>query len=82
MALQTYLGFVNYYKIYIPRMVEKPNHFYKVLKMEVPINITLELKETFDSVKKAVGEDCDLALKQPTPGKQLALVKDASFRRD
>ena len=63
-------------------MVEKPNHFYKVLKTEVPINITPELEETFDSVKKALSEDCDLALKQPIPGKQLAFVKDASFRRD
>ena len=31
-ALQRYLGFVNYYKNYIPRMTEKPNPFYKLLK--------------------------------------------------
>ena len=28
-ALQRYLGFVNYYRNYIPRMAEKPNPFYK-----------------------------------------------------
>ena len=49
-ALQCYLGFVNYYRNYIPRMAEKLNPFYKLLKREVPINITSELKETFDSV--------------------------------
>ena len=79
-ALQRYLGFVNYYRNYIPRMSEKPNPFYKLLKAEVPINITSELKETFDSVNKALSDACELALKQPIPGKQLVLMTDASFR--
>ena len=79
-ALQRYLGFVNYYKNYIPRMAEKLLPFYKLLKTEVPINITSELKETFDSVNKALSDDCELALKQPIPGKQLVLMTDASLR--
>ena len=79
-ALQRYLGFVNYYSLYIPRMAEKLNPFYKLLKTEVPINITLELKETFDSVNKAISDACELAFKQPIPGKQLVLMTDAGFR--
>ena len=80
-ALQSYLGFVNYYSNYIPRMAENLNPFYKkMLKTEVPINITSELKETFDSVNKAFSDACELALKQTIPGKQLALMTDASFR--
>ena len=79
-ALQRYLGFVNYYRNYIPRMVEKLNPFYKILKAEVPINITSELNETFDSVNKALSDACQLAVKQPIPGKQLVLMTDASFR--
>ena len=51
-ALQCYLGFVNYYRNYIPRMAEKLHPFYKLLETEVPIKITSELKETFDSVNK------------------------------
>ena len=43
-ALQLYLGFVNYYRNYCSRMAEKLNPFYKLLKTEVPINITSELK--------------------------------------
>ena len=43
--IQRYLGFVNYYGKYIPRMAEKPNPFYRLPKREVPINITAELKE-------------------------------------
>ena len=79
-ALQQYLGFVNYYRNYIPRMAEKLNLLYKLLKADVPINITSELKETFDSVNKALSDACQLALKQPIPGKQLVLITDASFR--
>ena len=79
-ALQRYLGFVNYYRNYIPRMAEKLNPFYKLLKTEVPTNITPELKETFDSVNKALSDACELALKQPIPEKQLVLMTDASFR--
>ena len=79
-ALQRYLGFVNYYTNYIPRMAEKLNPFFKLLKTEVPINITSELKETFDSVNKALSDACEVALKQPIPGKQLVLIADASFR--
>ena len=44
-GLQRYLCFVNYYRNYIPRMAEKLNPFYKLLKTEVPINITSELKK-------------------------------------
>ena len=64
-------------------MAEKLNPFDKLLNAQVPdlINITLELKETFDSVNKALSDACELALKQPIPGKQLVLLTDASFRR-
>ena len=79
-ALQRYLGFVNYYRNYIPRMVEKLNPFYKWPETEVPINITSELKETFDSINKALSDACELVLKQPIPGNQLVLKTGASFR--
>ena len=61
-------------------MAEKFNPFYNLLKTEVPINITSELKETFASVNKALSDACHLALKQPIPGKQLVLMTDACFR--
>ena len=79
-VLQRYLGFVNYYRSYFARMAEKLNPFYKLLKAEVPINITSELKETFDSVNKALSDACQLALKQPIRCKQLVLMTDARFR--
>ena len=78
-ALQRYLGFVNYYRNYIPRLAAKLNPFYELLKTEVPVNVTSQLKETFDSVNKALSDACELALKQPFPGKQLVMT-DASFK--
>ena len=47
-ALQQYLGLVSYHRSYIPRMSEKLILFYELLKTEVPINHTSELKEMFD----------------------------------
>ena len=79
-ALQRYLGSVNYCRIYFPRMAEKLKPVYKLLKAEVSINITSELKETFPSVNKALSDACKLALRQPIPGKQLVLMTDASVR--
>ena len=78
--MQRYLGFVNYYRNFVPRMAEKLNPFYKLLKAEVPINSTSELKETFHSVNKALSDACQLALKQPVPRNQLVLMTNASFR--
>ena len=61
-------------------MAEKLNPFPKLLRAEIPINITSELKEAFDSVNRAPSDACELALKQPIPGKQLVLMMDANFR--
>ena len=61
-------------------MAGKPNPFYKMFKTEVPINITSELKETFDSVNKTLSDAWQIAMKQTILGKQLVFMTDASFR--
>ena len=73
------IGFVNSYRNYNPRMDEKLDPFHKLLKTKVPINITSGLKETFDSVNKALSDACELELNQPSPGKQLVVTTDARF---
>ena len=77
---KAFLGLVNYYKIYIPRMVEKFSSFYKLLKAEVLINSISELNEAFDSVNQALNDACQPALKRSIPGKLLVIMMDATFR--
>ena len=48
-------------------------------KTEVPINIMLELKETFDLFSKDLSDARELALKQPIPRKQLVLLTELCF---
>ena len=78
-TLKRFLGFVNFYRYYVPRMAEKLDPFYKLLKAEVPVIITSELKETLDSVKNALSGPCELALERPILRNQLVLMTDASF---
>ena len=61
-------------------MVEKLNPYYKLLKAQVLTNNTSELKETFDSMYKAISDASEQVLKQPLPRKQLFSMADASFR--
>ena len=51
-------------------------------KSRNPINITSELKKTFDSVNKALHDACQLAMKRPLSGKQFVLRTYASFESD
>ena len=79
-ALQSSLRCVDYNRKYISRKAEKPNPFFEMRETEVPNDITSKLKDTFDSVKKALSDACELALKQPIPENQLDLMMDASLR--
>ena len=78
-ALQRYLGFLNYYRNYIPRLSEKLTPFFKLLKNDAKVMVTPELLEQFTEINKALDRCCELALKQPLPNKQIALMTDASF---
>ena len=71
---------MNCCRKYTPRIAEKPNPFYKLLKAVTPINITSELKETVDSVNKVFSDTCDLVLKELFPEEELVLMTDARFR--
>ena len=79
-ALQCHLGFVNYYRFFFDRVAEALNPFNKLLKPELPINITSELRKKFDPVSKALSGSCHLELKQTLPGKQIVFMTNASSR--
>ena len=78
--VQKYIGFVNYYRNYIPRLSEKLIGMYELLKADSKIRISEELVDNFKEIKASLAEACGLALRQPIAGKQYVLMTDASFR--
>ena len=78
--IQRYIGFVNYYCNYIPRLSEKLLGFYELLKVDKQIKVTEELLDHYKAINARMAEACGLALKQPITGRQYVLMTDASFR--
>ena len=74
--VQRYIGFVNYYRNYIPWLSEKLLGFYELLKADKQIKVTEELLDNYKAINAALAEACGLALK----GRQYVLMTDASFR--
>ena len=82
-ALQSYIGFLNYCRNYIPRLAERLNPFFQQLKTtdaKTKIPITPDIMKEFREKNEALDRCCQLALRQPLPGKQLVLMTDASFQ--
>ena len=80
-ALQRYIGFLNYYQNYIPRLAERLTPFFQLLKTtdaKTKNWITLDIMKEFREINEALDRCCRLALRQPLPGKQLDLMTDSS----
>ena len=78
--VQKHIGFVNYYRNYIPRPSEKLIGMYDFLQADSKIRISEELVDNFKEINASLSEACGLALRQPIAGKQYVLMTDASFR--
>ena len=82
-ALQRYIGFLNYYQNYIPRLSERLTPFFQLLKTtdaKTKIPITPDIMKEFREINEALDRCCQLALRQPLAGKQLILMTDASVQ--
>ena len=78
-ALQRYLGFLNYYRNYIPRLSRKLAPLFQLLKKDEKVLVTTELIQQFNEINRGLDKCSQLALKQPLPNKQLVLMTYASF---
>ena len=82
-TLERYIGFLNYYRNYIPRLAKRLTPFVQLLKTtdaKAKNPITPDIMEEFREIDEALDRCCQLALRQPLPGKQLVLMTDASFQ--
>ena len=79
-GLQRYIGFVNYYRNYIPRLSEKIAPFHELIKSDKPVKIDQDLISNFEDINKSLDNACGLWLKQPLPNRQYVLMTDASFK--
>ena len=50
-----------------------------MLKSDEKVLVSRELVQQFEEINRALDKCCDLALQQPIPNKQIALMTDASF---
>ena len=78
-ALQRYIGFLNYYRNYIPLLSERLSPFFKLLKETSKFYVPTNLVEAFTNLDKLLEKSCQLTLKQPLKNKQLIVMSDASF---
>ena len=78
-ALQRYIGFLNYYRNYIPRLSERLSPFFKLLKGTSKFYVPTNLVEAFTNLNNLLENSCQFALKQPLKNKQLIVMSDASF---
>ena len=82
-ALQRYIGLLKYYRNSIPRLAEQLTPFFQLLKTtdaKTKITLTPDIMREFRGINETLDSCCQLALRQPLPGKQLVLMTDASFK--
>ena len=74
---------MNYYRIYILRLAKQLTPFFQLLKTtdaKAKIPFTPDIMKEFREINGALDHCCQLALRQPLPGKQLVLMTNASFQ--
>ena len=82
-AIQQNIGFLTYYGNYIPRLAKRLTPFFQLLETtdaKAKNAVTPDIMKDFRELGESLHRCCQLALRQPLPGKQLVLINDASFQ--
>ena len=79
-AVQRFMGYVNYYRTYIPRLLDKLTPFNILLKSENKVAKTQETPQKYAEISKALGSALQFRIEATTLEKNLILITDASFR--
>ena len=74
---------MNYIRNCIPRLADRLTPFFQLLRTtdaKAKIPIIPDIMKEFREINEASDRCCQLALRQPVPGKQLVLMTDAIFQ--
>ena len=77
-ALQRYLGFVNFYRSYIPRLADKTAVLHELIKKDTTFKLEQRHKDVIFDINESLLKATKLSLKLPLPEKQLVIMCDAS----
>ena len=77
-SLQRYIGFVQFYRQYIPKLAEKLVPLYKLLQKDVKFEMTQAHKDAVFDINENLARAAKLSLRFPLPDKQLVIMCDAS----
>ena len=76
--VQKMIGFMNYFKNYIPRLTEKLLPFYRVLQKGEKVTVTTEQKQMLQILKEDLKLAMERTMRLPLAGKQYVIMSDAS----
>ena len=76
-SLQRYIGFVQFYRQYIPMLAEKLVPLYKLLQKNVKFALTQVHKDAIFDINQNLARAAKLSLRLPLPDKQLVIMCDA-----
>ena len=77
-SLQRYIGFVQFYRQYIPNLAEKLVPLYKLLQKDVTFSLTQVHKDCIFDINENLAKAAKLSLRLPLSDKQLVIMCDAS----
>ena len=77
-SVQRYIGFVQFYRQYIPRLAEKLVPLYKLLQKDVKFQLAQVHKDAIFDINENLANAAKLSLRLPLPDKQLVIMCDAS----
>ena len=73
-SLQRYIGFVHFYRQYIPRLAEKLVPLYTLLQKDVKFQFTQVHIDAIFDINENLANAAKMSLRLPLPDKQLVIM--------